>query len=224
MEHNDIVREGAEMTRLLVILNVAFNKCVRKLVKRSFSKTIDVQFGIYTGEEYKDWLTINLKPSHGWKDWIINLFALPKRLDGGWVHGGYWKEIMHYWPDFIGIVHNDPELTKALQNGVIISGRSKGAAEAVLVAYRLWFPGIKMLVGAIEPPMCVSYQLSKRIEGTIGEVLWTCYKNDIVPGIPKWFDFPGTKYQLGDRRLGLSIKDHTTSTTDYEIMRKWIEA
>jgi hypothetical protein len=107
---------------------------------------------------------------------------------------------------------------------VIISGRSKGAAEAVLVAYRLWFPGIKMLVGAVEPPMCVSYQLAKRIENTVGEVLWTCYKNDIVPGIPKWFDFPGTKYQFGDRRLGLSVKDHTTSTTDYEIMRKWIEA
>ena len=214
------------MDKLLAVVNVAFNECVHKVLKRSFNKTIDVQFGVYTGEEYKGWLTINLKPSHGWKDWLINLFALPKKLPEGTVHSGYWNEVEHYWSEFFNCVLTNQELMSAAHNGVIVSGRSKGAAEALIVAYRLWVPGRKdMLVGAIEPPMCVSYQFAKKIESLIGadNIMWTCYKNDIVPGLPKWFGFPGIGYQLGKRRLGLSIKDHELATTDYDLIRKWIE-
>lgn len=201
-------------------VDVAFNNHIKKITKKSFDKTIDVQFGIYEGGEHDGWLTISLKPSKGWLDWIVNLIALPKGLDGGWVHSGYWGEIMHYWPEFIGVIHNNPDLMKAMQKGVIISGRSKGAAEAVLIGYRMWYPGLNMEVGAIEPPRFCSYQLAKRIEGTIGRnnITYTIYKNDIVPGIPRWFTIPGFGYQLGDRRLGLSIKDHVTSTTKEEVI------
>jgi len=214
------------MTKLLVILNVAFNKCVKKVLKKSFSKTIDVQFGIYEGEDYKGWLTINFKPSHGWKDWIINLFALPTKFDDGFIHSGYWKEITRYWDEFYSDILKTTELKLAMNNGIIIAGRSKGGAEALLVAYLLWGINAPILVGAVEPPMCVSKGLSKEIEAKLGEdnIIWTCYKNDIVPGLPKWFDFPGIKYQLGDRRLGLSIKDHELATTDYDLLRVWIEA
>jgi len=213
------------MNKLIAVVNVAFNKCVRKVLKKSFNKTIDVQFGIYEGEEYKGWLTINLKPSHGWKDWIINLFALPKKFDDGYVHSGYWKEITHYWDEFYSDILKTTELKLAMNNGIIVAGRSKGGAEALLVAYLLWGINAPILVGAIEPPMCVSNKLSKEIEAKLGEdnIRWTCYKNDIVPGLPKWFDFPGIKYQLGDRRLGLSIKDHELATTDYELIKAWIE-
>jgi len=211
------------MTKLLAVVNVAFNKCVRKVLKKSFNKTIDVQFGIYEGEEYKGWLTINLKPSHGWKDWIINLFALPAKLTDGSVHGGYWKEIQHYWRDFFDCVINNQELMDARLKGILIAGRSKGGAEALIMAYMIQNPNT--IVGAIEPPMCVSNKLAVKLEQMFGEdnILWTCYKNDIVPGLPKWFDFPGIKYQLGDRRLGLSIKDHELATTDYELIKAWIE-
>lgn len=210
--------------KIAAILNVAWNDSVRKVAKISFKKTIDVQFGIYQEQPYSGWLTINLKPSKGWIDWLINLVALPRRLDGGWVHSGYWEEILHHWEDFRKCIIDNPELLAAMKKGVIISGRSKGAAEAVLIAYRLWYPGIRMVVGAIEPPMCCSYQLCKQIEGYIGQenIIWICYKNDIVPGIPKWFDFPGIKYQLGNRCLGLSIKDHQTATTEKEILEIWL--
>ena len=214
------------MTRLLVILNVAFNKCVKKVLKRSFNKTIDVQFGIYTGEDYKGWLTINLKPSHGWRDWLINLFALPLKVYGGTIHSGYWKEIGHYFNDFSKTLDGDEELVSARGKGIIISGRSKGGAEALLIGYQLKrYNNVPVIIGAIEPPMCVSCKFGKRLEQVVGEdnILWTCYKNDIVPGLPKWFDFPGVKYQLGDRRLGLSFKDHKDSTTDYDLIRAWIE-
>lgn len=215
-------------TKLAGIINVAWNNSVKKVAKISFNETIDVQFGVYTGEEYPGWLTINLKPSKGGLDWFINLFGYltpPMRLDGGWVHRGYWKEIEYHWPGFRDAILKTPELLAAMKEGVIISGRSKGAAEAALIAYRLWYPRINIVVGAIEPPLCVSYQLSKQIENCIGKdnILWTCYKNDIVPGVPKWFEFPGIKYQLGDRRLGLSIKDHHKATTDDSIFYDYIK-
>ncbi len=204
-------------------VDVAFCNNMRKVVKRSYNKTIDVTFGIYEGKEHEGWLAISLKPSKGTADWLINLIGYltpPMMLDGGWVHRGYWKEITHYWPEFIGVIYDTPELAKAMQKGVIISGRSKGAAEAVLIAYRMWTPSIKMEVGAVEPPRFCSYQLAKRIEGTIGRniITYTIYKNDIVPGVPKWFTIPGFGYQIGKRKAGLSIKDHIEATTKQEVI------
>ena len=209
-------------------VDVAFGSNMRKVAKRSYNKTIDVTFGVYEGKEHEGWLAISLKPSKGTADWLINLIGYltpPMILDGGWVHRGYWKEITHYWPEFIGVIYNTPELVKAMQKGVIISGRSKGAAEAVLIAYRMWTPNIKMEVGAVEPPRFCSYQLAKRIEGTIGRnsISYTIYRNDIVPGLPKWFTIPGFGYQIGERKAGLSIKDHIEATTKQEVINEGLK-
>ena len=79
------------------LVDTAFQNSIRKVKKVSYDKTIDVQFGIYEGGEFDGWLTINLKPSKGWLDWLINLVAGAQKTAHGRVHKGYWKEIDKYW-------------------------------------------------------------------------------------------------------------------------------
>ena len=206
------------------LVDVAFNNNVKKIVKKSFNKTIDVQFGTYTTGEYEGWLTINLKPSHGILDWLINLVGTSYKTSHGKVHKGYWLEIEKFWADFKGIITNDKELVAGSCKGILIAGRSKGAAEALLIAIRLWSAMYhnRIIVGCIEPPMVCDKAFAKYAERLLGKenIFWTCYKNDIVPGIPAWFTFPGMKHQIEKRKLGLSIKDHKDSTTREELIYK----
>jgi hypothetical protein len=199
------------------LIDVAFNNGIRKVIKKSYQKTIDVQFGVYTDPGYTGWLTINLKPSHGWKDWLVNLCAI-KSSEGA--HFGYWIEVLEYWDDFRGVIEGTPELAEAKRHGILISGRSKGGAEALLIGALLWRPNIPLLIGAIEPPRCVDNALARKLEAKIGRenIQWTRYKNDIVPALPPWFTFPGTMRQIGRRTLGLSIRDHKRSTTKEELI------
>lgn len=199
------------------LIDVAFNNEVRKVVKKSYRRTIDVQFGVYTGEEYAGWLTINLKPSHGLRDWLINLLAL---RGGEGVHLGYWREVLKYWDDLRAVIEGTPELAEAKRKGVLVSGRSKGGAEALLIGALLWRPNLPLMVGAIEPPNCVDKTLARKLEEKLGRenIQSTCYKNDIVPGIPPWFTYPGERRQIGKRRLGISFRDHVWSTTMEELI------
>lgn len=198
------------------LIDVAFNNAVRKVVKKSYDKTIDVQFGIYQEADYAGWLSINLKPSHGWRDWLVNMLAL-RGCQG--CHLGYWKEVVKYYPDILAVLET-PELAVAKRKGVLIAGRSKGGAEALLLGALLWRPNLPLIIGAIEPPMCVDKALAKNLEDKVGKgnIQWTCYKNDIVPGIPPWFTFPGIKHQIGKRGAGISIRDHIKSTTKEELI------
>ena len=198
------------------LIDVAFNNAVKKVVKKSYDKTIDVQFGIYTDPSHAGWLTINLKPSHGWRDWLVNMLAL-RGCQG--CHLGYWKEVVKYYPDILAVLET-PELAAAKRKGVLIAGRSKGGAEALLLGALLWRPNLPLIIGAIEPPMCVDKALAKNLEDKVGKgnIQWTCYKNDIVPGIPPWFTFPGIKHQIGKRGAGISIRDHIKSTTKEELI------
>ena len=111
-------------------------------------------------------------------------------------------------------------LAVAKRKGVLIAGRSKGGAEALLLGALLWRPNLPLIIGAIEPPMCVDKALAKNLEDKVGKgnIQWTCYKNDIVPGIPPWFTFPGIKHQIGKRGAGISIRDHIKSTTKEELI------
>ena len=206
------------------LIDVAFNNNVKKIKKVSFSKTIDVQFGVYTEGGYKEWLTINLKPSHGWLDWIINLFAGRKDTGNGKVHKGYYAELMLLWAKFWSVIINDKDLVNATTNGILVAGRSKGAAEALLIAMQLWQPMYhnRIRVLAIDPPMVCNRQYAEYAESLLGKdnIHWTSYKNDIVTGIPPWFTFAGTKHQIGDRGLGLSFKDHREATTNSEVIYK----
>ena len=199
------------------LIDVAFNNTVNKVVKRSYDRTIDVQFGTYREGDCAGWLTINLKPSHGIRDWLVNMLAVPGSQGA---HLGYWREVCRYWDDFRAVIEGTPELAEAKRHGVLISGRSKGAAEALLIGALLWRPNMQLQVGAIEPPMCVTPALSGKLEEKLGKanIQWTCYRNDIVPGIPPWFTFPGVKRQIGKRGAGISFRDHVLSTTKEELI------
>ena len=206
--------------KLTVMVDVAFNNNVEKKQKVSFNSTIDVQFGVYTGPFCKGWLTISLKPSNGWRDWLIN-FAIWADRSG--LHKGYHAEWEKYRADFLDYL--EPKWAQeALDKGCILVGRSKGGAEAVMIAEDIFglIPNYKsrLLVGAIEAPHMCDKDWKECCEIFIPRqnLIVTCWHNDIVPDLVPWLTIPGERVQLGDRRWGLSIKDHETATTEEEVL------
>ena len=85
---------------ILTTVNVAFNEKVKKVLKKSYNKTIDVQFGIYEDGR----LTINLKPSHGIRDWLINFMAWGK------MHYGYRTEFQKYGGGSLSTIYSSKVL------------------------------------------------------------------------------------------------------------------
>ena len=206
--------------KLTTIVDVAFNNNVEKMQKVSFNSTIDVQFGVYTGEHCRGWLTISLKPSKGWRDWLINIVSW---ADKSGLHKGYHAEWEKYRADFLDYL--EPEWAQeAMEKGCIIVGRSKGGAEAVMIAEDIFgmIPNYRdrLLVGAIEAPHMCDRDWKECCEIFIPRqnMLVTCWHNDIVPDQVPWLTIPGQRVQLGDRRWGLSIKDHETATTQEEVL------
>ena len=200
--------------QILQTVNVAFNEKVKKVLKKSYNKTIDVQFGIYEDGR----LTINLKPSHGIRDWLINFCAFGK------MHYGYWAEFQKYGGDILSTIYSSKELWEASRKGVIIAGRSKGGAEAIMLGMLMTkysFHDYKnVIVGAIDPPRAFGKHQAKAIDIPVTTI---CYKNDIVPSLPFWYKHAGDFLQLGERTHGLSFKDHERATTDYDLIRVWFE-
>lgn len=198
--------------QILQTVNVAFNKFVRKVLKKSYNKTIDVQFGVYEDGR----LTINLKPSHGWRDWLINFMAWGKQ------HYGYRWEFEQYGTHILDAIYTTNELWAASRKGIIIAGRSKGGAEAIMLGMLLRkynkndFKNI--IVGAIDPPKAFGKHQSKAIDIPVTTI---CYRNDIVPSLPMWYHHAGDFLQLGERTHGLSFRDHKSATTDYELIKVW---
>ena len=195
------------------LLDVAFNDNIDKLEKVSYDKTIDVQFGYYKTGFYKDWLTVNLKPSHGGIDWWINLKGWATKTPYGKAHAGYWGEFEKYKDDLL--VKIAWYFSRSEKPGILLAGRSKGAAEAELLIPLL--PSWAVYCLAIEPPKCCDKEYKRSIHSGVVCGLTTCYKNDMVPGIPAWFIHPFEVYQNGKRGLGLSVKDHEISTTEKEV-------
>lgn len=211
--------------KLTVMVDVAFNNNVEKKQKVSFNSTIDVQFGVYTGEACKGWLAINLKPTHGWLDWLINIVSW---ADKSGLHKGYHAEWEKYRADFLDCL--EPKWAQvALEKGCILVGRSKGGAEAVMIAEDIFgmIPNYRnrLLVGAIEAPHMCDKDWKEICEIFIPRqnMLVTCWHNDIVPDLVPWLTIPGQRIQLGDRRWGLSIKDHEKATTQEELIYEEIE-
>lgn len=203
--------------KLLAVADVAFNNNVDKIKKVSFSKLIDVQFGIYNAGMYKDWLTINLKPTHGILDWVVNFIAFSRNGK----HAGYAGEWNKYKSEFLQVILDNARLRYALDKGVIIAGRSKGGGEALIIADDVSdMQGDNILVGAIEPPRVCTGKYRKFIEKKIGadNIIYTIYKNDIVPSLPFWLCYAGKKFQFGKRTLGLSVDDHIKSTTEEKLI------
>jgi len=192
---------------------VAFNDNVDKVLKKSYNSTIDVQFGVFNARHHTGWLTISLKPSHGWKDWLINLMAWGKD------HKGYTWEFQKYGGDILSTIYGSKQLWEASRKGVIISGRSKGGAEAIMLGMLMKhysthdYPNI--IVGAIEPPKAFCKEDAEKIDL---KVYITCYKNDIVPSLPFWYHHPVRPIQIEKRTHGLSVKDHELATTKSSII------
>lgn len=206
------------MTDYNTALDVAYNDNIKKLTKVSYKNTIDIQFGVYLKEPYENCLTINLKPSKGFWDWIINFFAFPKKTPYGKALFGYVKEINKFWPDIANEILYLIDTYKTRKE-IIISGRSKGAGEAELLIPYLYNIGLKPVIcGAFEGPKCCDEEYSLKIKSLCPRVFETIYHNDIVPGIPFWFDHITKPIQIGERKLGLSIKDHIYSTTEKEAL------
>lgn len=199
---------------ILTTVNVAFNEKVKKVLKKSYNRTIDVQYGIYEDGR----LTINLKPSHGWRDWLINFMAWGKQ------HYGYRWEFTKYGGDILSTIYASKELWEASRKGVIIAGRSKGGAEAIMLGMLMTkysFHDYKnVIVGAIDPPKAFGKHQAKAIDIPVTTI---CYRNDIVPSLPMWYHHAGDFLQLGERTHGLSFKDHKSATTDYELIKVWFD-
>lgn len=195
------------------LVDVAWNDSINKLYKLSYSRTIDVQFGIYNKGFHKGWLTVNLKPSHGSIDWILNLQGWSKKTPYGKVHAGYWGELKKYGGNLVQRIDMLYRENRCM--GILLTGRSKGAAEAELLIPML--PQVPIYCLAIEPPRCCDKEYQKSIISGTTWGMTTIYKNDVVPGIPVWFIHPFGVYQNGERKLGLSVKDHQTATEEKEV-------
>lgn len=195
-------------------IEIAFKKGYKRLIKYSFSKAIDVEFGIADDGR----MAICLKASHGWIDWLINLVALPNAMGA---HSGYYKEWDLCRDKFFKMIKETPDLKKAAeQNGVIIAGRSKGGAEALIIGVSLVLQlQYEVEVGGVDPANAGTRKYIEFAEKIIGKnrIHSTCYRNDIVPAIPFWLHYAGIRKQYGKRRLGLSIKDHIKATTDISV-------
>lgn len=202
---------------LHAIALVAFNDNVDKKLKKSYNRTIDVQFGVFNARHHTGWLTINLKPSHGWRDWLINLMAFGK------IHRGYRWEFDQYGGDILSTIYASKELWEASRKGVIISGRSKGGAEAIMLGMLMRhysthdYPNI--IVGAIEPPRAFSKKESEKVDIPVRII---CYRNDIVPSLPMWYRHPVQPIQIGKRTHGLSFRDHKLATTKSNLIYEGI--
>ncbi len=207
----------ADRQDLLAVADVAFCNNMVQREKRSFNKTIDMVMGVYQREgRYNGWLAISLKPSHGGLDWLINLCFFGK------VHLGYKLEFDKYWSEIFNMVLSRDEIAK---KGIIISGRSKGGAEAIMLGNcfkcsNVEYPNI--LVGAIEPPRAFGKDAAERIKEMF-PIISTCYKDDIVPALPPWYKTPGKMFQIGRRKTGRSIQDHRDSTEKEELIYKGID-
>ena len=210
---------------ILTVIDVAFNNNIKKLSKVSYDKLIDIQYGYYTQEgPYKNFLTINLKPSHGKGDWKVNFnFLSANQTDGhgkvvGKVHRGYKKEIDKYWKKIEQDIRTILKENKFIKNKFIVSGRSKGAGEALLLIPYLQELGTVVLCGSLEPPKVCDKNYARYLKNNFNTLIYEfSYKNDIVTGIPPWFEHVIKPLQIGKRFLGLSFKDHIYSTTHERV-------
>ena len=201
--------------KLLAITDVAFSNNMRKLESKSYRKTIDMTVGIYEGNNsYNGWLAISLKPSHGKLDWLINVLCF------GRSHLGYRLEFKAFGNDIYQLICAS-HFQKA-QKGIIIAGRSKGGAEAIMLAMLLRKMFKNIVVGAVDAPRAFGKKDAKEAFDTL-DITSFCYKNDIVPSLLPWYITPGFHLQLGERTTGRSIKDHELATTKDELIYEEIE-
>ena len=213
--NSDSYKEEREDVKTLV--DVAFNDNIKKIKKLSYNKTIDVQIGRYliAGDHYGA-ITVNFKPTHGWRDWLINILCFGINM-----HFGYKKEIQKY---SIYLVNEILDVITDDDKQIIFTGRSKGAAEALMLSKPivdiLKKKGIqRMLVGAFAPPKSVSKRLGEKIAESIGiaNIYTFIHRSDIVPKIFFWFGIvPSYGIVFGNKGEN-PFKTHHIVTTDRSV-------
>lgn len=207
-----------ERNDVKTLVDVAFNDKVYKLKKLSYNKTIDVQIGRYLGTDGDHYgaITVNFKATYGWRDWLINALCFGIR----W-HFGYKKEIQKYSEQ---LVNEILDIIGPDDTDIILTGRSKGAAEALMMSKSILDivrrKGIQhMIVGAFAPPKAMSKKQGDSIALNVGiaNIYTFIHRSDIVPKIFFWFHHvPGYRIRFGNKGEN-PIKTHIRVTTDRSV-------
>ena len=208
-----------ERNDVQTLVDVAFNDNIKKIKKLSFNKTIDVQIGRYLVEgDHYGAITVNFKATHGWRDWLINALCFGIR----W-HFGYKHEIQKYSEQLMN------EILDVLHPGcgdkeIILTGRSKGAAEALMLSKSIFdivkHKGIqRMVVGAFAPPKSMSAKQGNKIAETVGmkNIYTFIHRSDIVPKIFFWFGIVPSYGIVFGKKGENPIKTHIKVTTDRSV-------
>ena len=202
------------------VYNVAFRRDINILIKKSYNKTIDVEFGIYKDDK----LTINLMPSDGAIDWKINLDFFKKKVKPTYaksnskvkIHEGFYNEWMENRDSFFDIIKSNEELSKAINNGFYCVGRSKGGSEAIIIALDIIrnfnIDKDNVFVGALDAAKTGNKAFCDSVEKYIHkENIYTVrYNHDIITQIPPFsgYDNPGVKIRVGSGALIMPLVDH----------------
>lgn len=213
------------MNKLIKCYDVAFTNKVQLLVEKSYNEEIDVKFGIYMDGS----LAINLAPSEQKIDWKINFDFLRRKVKPFYakqeskvrVHGGYLKEWYRWRDRFFAVIQTNEVLLKALERGLIISGRSKGGGEASIIAIDIVrnFKCGEVLVGMLEAPLVGNQAFVDSVERYIPKenMFHVRYGADIVTMIPPTFKNPG-KFIWFNKKKFISFLDHAIGCFDQEKM------
>jgi len=217
---------------LKFVYDVAFSNNVEIIKIISYNKTIDVEIGIY-----KSMLSINLAPSNGNVDWKINFDFFAKKVKPYYakssskvkIHSGYISEWEIARDDFFTTIESDEKLSKAIGNGLVVTGRSKGGGEASIIALDLvrnfTIPKDKVYVGMLEAPKVGNkeYKLSVEKYIPIEHLYWVRYGSDIVTMVVPFLFSPGNLIKFGKSFKPFSILDHALGCFDEEKLYKYVE-
>jgi hypothetical protein len=217
---------------LRYVYDVVFDKNVEVLETISYNDTIDVKFGIYN-----DMLSINLAPSNSKIDWKINFEFFPEKAKPCYakadskvrVHKGYIEEWERYRDLFFLVISKNERLNKAINNGLIVAGRSKGGGEASIIALDLVrnysIPVDKVYVGMIEAPKVGNKEYKQSVEKYIPKehLYWVRWGRDIVTMVPPFMKSPGNLINFHKSIIPFSIIDHALGCFAEERIYPFVE-
>lgn len=214
------------------VYDCAFDNNVEILETVSYNKTIDAKFGIYKGM-----LSINLFPSEGSIDWKINFDFFSRKVKPYYaksdskvkIHSGYISEWEIARDDFFSVISSNERLNKAINNGLVVTGRSKGGGEASIIALDLVrnasIPKDKVYVGMLEAPKVGNkeYKLSVEKYIPIEHLYWVRYGSDIVTMVVPFLFSPGKLIKFTKSWKPFSILDHSLGCFAEEKLYKHVE-
>jgi len=215
-----------------VVYDVAFSRNVEIHERLTRSDTIDAKFGVYNGM-----LSISLSPSNNPIDWSINLEFFTKKVKPYYakgcsevrIHQGYISEWEIYRDEFFKTVNENSYLSEAIKNGLVVSGRSKGGAEASIVALdfvrNYTIPKDRVYVGMLEAPKIGNLYYKLSVEKYIPKehLYWVQYKRDLITMFFLGLYSPGNLIKFGKSYKPFSILNHSLGCFDEDKMYTYVE-